>query len=1072
MPNTAPVFLNNNPLLHIQNVGSQRFNELAAVSDPDSGQTLTWTQVIGPAHGTLTMYQMTAASGGTSITPGGLLIYMATDGYAGLDKFTMAVSDGVDTVTREITIRVAPETPGKPDLASASDNGASASDDITSATSLTFSGTSARNDTTSKVTVFIDQNGNAAYDVGEAAASATVHSNGWTVNGLSAAALTGTYNAYAFTTSGDGFVTSALSAARSITFVSSAPAVTFSAIGFSDDTGTAGDRITNVAVQTITATLSGALAVGQTVQGSLDNGATWTDITSKVSGTTLTWTNATLVAGGGLQLKAVDQDGRGSATSLSYQLDTAGPTATAHLDNLFNPSGAGLSFGIDFADAGSGIEQNSAVFAGVTVTGPNGNLVGAGSTMNIGTYEGQYVFSAPGGTWDSADEGTYTVTVSGVRDTVGNTMTPLVQTFNVLFNGDPSLVAPATNIAITDTQQATPFAGITIADPDNDTLQLTISYDGSHGTLSGAGLSGGAGIYTMSGTPAALQAALRALVFTPAANQAGPGDSVSTALAVTVGDGWFQTAFDSNTVVTVSGTAPAATLALSDSSLAFGEKATLTVTFSEPVSGFALDDLTVEGGTLGALATTDGGKTWTAAFTPAANLAAAVNHITLDLTGVQDAAHIAGSGSVQSGAYAINTIAPPVPAQPDQPEDVDLRGSQGSDTLSGGEGNDVLAGGGGNDVLAGGAGNDVLLGGSSDRGAWAFNLVDGVLNVTHDGAIVAPAQLIGDAGALGFLAAPAATLTDLALLYQAAFGRTPDLAGLNLYAQGGAPLAAIAQALTQSAEWAGSALDTGTDSAFVEALYRQVLGRDGEAAGVAFWLGKLAGTGSPALSRADVLLAFATSGEHRSDYADGIAVAAPNVAVEQGWLAGSGDDRLEGGSGNDVLVGGDGIDTAVFAGKQADWLVRVLGDGRIALTTAGGETDTLTGIERAEFADGTRDLSFSQSADVETVGLLYQAVLGRAADLAGIAGWTAQHASAQQLANGFAASAEFQARYGQLSDSAFVQALYANSGLAAGAAGGTAAWVNYLHDHTRAELIGTWIGQDAVVAAQFATPGQ
>ena len=85
MPNTAPVFLNDDPLLHKQNVGSQRFNSLAAVSDPDSGQTLTWTQASAPAHGTLSVSLATAQAGGTGIEPGGMLVYMANDGYAGVE---------------------------------------------------------------------------------------------------------------------------------------------------------------------------------------------------------------------------------------------------------------------------------------------------------------------------------------------------------------------------------------------------------------------------------------------------------------------------------------------------------------------------------------------------------------------------------------------------------------------------------------------------------------------------------------------------------------------------------------------------------------------------------------------------------------------------------------------------------------------------------------------------------------------------------------------------------------------------------------------------------------------------
>ena len=50
-----------------------------------------------------------------------------------------------------------------------------------------------------------------------------------------------------------------------------------------------------------------------------------------------------------------------------------------------------------------------------------------------------------------------------------------------------------------------------------------------------------------------------------------------------------------------------------------GETATVTITFSEKVTGFNASDVTVTGGSIGALSSADGGKTWTGTFTPSAN---------------------------------------------------------------------------------------------------------------------------------------------------------------------------------------------------------------------------------------------------------------------------------------------------------------------------------------------------------------------------------------------------------------------------------------------------------------------
>jgi Ca2+-binding RTX toxin-like protein len=90
---------------------------------------------------------------------------------------------------------------------------------------------------------------------------------------------------------------------------------------------------------------------------------------------------------------------------------------------------------------------------------------------------------------------------------------------------------------------------------------------------------------------------------------------------------------------------------------------------------------------------------------------------------------------------------------------------------------------------------------------------------------------------------------------------------------------------------------------------------------------------------------------------------------------GDGADTLVGGAGNDTIDGGAGTDTAVFSGARADYSV-TLTNGTYTIAHAGGAgangTDTLTGIENFQFADGTltignvlgappTDLSFSGS---------------------------------------------------------------------------------------------------------------
>lgn len=103
---------------------------------------------------------------------------------------------------------------------------------------------------------------------------------------------------------------------------------------------------------------------------------------------------------------------------------------------------------------------------------------------------------------------------------------------------------------------------------------------------------------------------------------------------------------------------PGATVVVTDTALIAGETSLITITFNEAVSGLANADLTIANGTLSTLTSSDGGITWTATYTPTAGVEDATNVITLDNTGVVDAAGNAGSGTTDSNNYAIDTLPP------------------------------------------------------------------------------------------------------------------------------------------------------------------------------------------------------------------------------------------------------------------------------------------------------------------------------------------------------------------------------------------------------------------------------
>ena len=102
-------------------------------------------------------------------------------------------------------------------------------------------------------------------------------------------------------------------------------------------------------------------------------------------------------------------------------------------------------------------------------------------------------------------------------------------------------------------------------------------------------------------------------------------------------------------------------------------------------------------------------------------------------------------------------------------------------------------------------------------------------------------------------------------LYHATFDRAPEAEGLTFWTAAmdrGMAAADVADRFVASPEFS-TTYGGLTDGAFVDLLYRNVLGREAEAAGKAYWLDVLDG---PA-DRGDVLIGFSESSEHRQNVA-------------------------------------------------------------------------------------------------------------------------------------------------------------------------------------------------------------
>lgn len=211
-----------------------------------------------------------------------------------------------------------------------------------------------------------------------------------------------------------------------------------------------------------------------------------------------------------------------------------------------------------------------------------------------------------------------------------------------------------------------------------------------------------------------------------------------------------------------------------------------------------------------------------------------------------------------------------------------LDGGPGEDTLYGGTSADNLYGGTGNDILIGGVGSDTLDGaGGRDTAMYAglFRSYD-VAFQEGNGSVAGGSEGGSDTlisiealrfreGTLVFDVNGAAS--QVTRMYDTVLQRLPDAAGLDLWVDqltsGTSSLKDVANGFLNSAEF--HALTGSLSNAdYVEYLYNTALGRPSDAAGKAHWVGQL---DSGAADRADLLIGFSESQEHRNMTAEVIA---------------------------------------------------------------------------------------------------------------------------------------------------------------------------------------------------------
>ncbi|MCL1123216.1 Ig-like domain-containing protein [Shewanella surugensis] len=118
-------------------------------------------------------------------------------------------------------------------------------------------------------------------------------------------------------------------------------------------------------------------------------------------------------------------------------------------------------------------------------------------------------------------------------------------------NFAPEIKGTANVVTINDHQTVIPFNTLTLFDADDDNLSVSISYSAENGLLSGTGLIGSPGHYSIaSETLSNAQNKLQSIVFTPTADQVVVGRSVVTIFSLIANDSRFSSVTHSATEIT------------------------------------------------------------------------------------------------------------------------------------------------------------------------------------------------------------------------------------------------------------------------------------------------------------------------------------------------------------------------------------------------------------------------------------------------------------------------------------------------------------------------------------------
>ncbi|NNG25185.1 Ig-like domain-containing protein [Telluria aromaticivorans] len=519
----------------------------------------------------------------------------------------------------------APVAPSTPDLASASDTGLSAGDDITGDTTPTFTGNA---ESGALVTL---------YDGATVIGSAVATGGAWSITSSALAQGSHSITATARDAAGNE---GAASSALDVFVETGAPATAAASVVLSADTGASGsDLVTRTAAQTISGTLDANLAAGERVEVSFDGGGSWTTASATVGAST--WSlSATLAAGvHTLQVRVANAvDNAGPVLQRAVTLDTAAPAVTITSSAAQLKAGESATITFSFSDdPGSSFSWDGST-GDVTVSGGTlGPISGTGLTRSA-------LFTPSSAT--NGGSAAITIGAGAYADLAGNLgaagATPAL-VFDTLAPAAPSIpvLAPASDSGPSSSDGVTNDATPTFTGTAEHGATVTL-YD-SGGAAIGSGLAS-----MLDGAWSITVAAL------------GPG---AHTIAARAADAAGNTgAAGSGLAVTVDTAAPTLAITTSAPMLRIGQTASITFTFSEdPGAGFDAAAVAVGGGTLGALTGT--GLTRSAIYTPDAGIDGGTASISVAAASYADLAGNSG-GAGTLAALAFDTLAPGAPAAP------------------------------------------------------------------------------------------------------------------------------------------------------------------------------------------------------------------------------------------------------------------------------------------------------------------------------------------------------------------------------------------------------------------------